>query len=105
MAGAQTFCIEAFEELRFRKAHNGCRNSGTAKQFIDSSGEMQRKSREQIGEEKLKQLLHYMSARVKAFTMAGGYLNQWPWLRFILPKWSGYSIIMQLNNQMLDIIQ
>ncbi|CAH2215802.1 jg23306, partial [Pararge aegeria aegeria] len=60
---------------------------------------------EQIGEEKLKQLLHYMSARVKAFTMAGGYLNQWPWLRFILPKWSGYSIIMQLNNQMLDIIQ
>ncbi|XP_045783814.1 probable cytochrome P450 305a1 [Maniola jurtina] len=60
---------------------------------------------EHIEEDKIKQLLHSISLRSKVFTMAGGYLNQWPWLRFILPNWTGYSIIMKLNTQIADIIQ
>ncbi|XP_052746796.1 uncharacterized protein LOC112048657 [Bicyclus anynana] len=60
---------------------------------------------EHIEEVKMKQVLNLMSARSKVFTMAGGYLNQWPWLRFILPRWCGYSIIMKLNSQLSSIIQ
>lgn len=46
-----------------------------------------------------------MSARSKAFTMAGGWLDQWPWLRFIAPDWTGYSIIQKMNKELSDIIE
>ena len=36
--------------------------------------------------------------------MAGGWLNQWPWLRYLAPEWSGYTKIAGMNEQMVEII-
>ncbi|XP_045785006.1 probable cytochrome P450 305a1 [Maniola jurtina] len=60
---------------------------------------------EHIEENKLRQFLQFSSARSKAFTLAGGYLDQWPWLRFIFPNWTGYNIIKNMNKEILDIIE
>ncbi|XP_045509930.1 probable cytochrome P450 305a1 [Colias croceus] len=59
---------------------------------------------ERIKEDQLQYVIDLFSKRSKAFTIAGGWLNQWPWLRFIFPKLSGYTIIKNLNQQISDII-
>ncbi|XP_047543635.1 probable cytochrome P450 305a1 [Vanessa atalanta] len=60
---------------------------------------------EQIKEERLNFLLDLLNARSKAFSMAGGWLNQWPWIRFLLPEISGYTLIKKMNQQISDIIE
>ncbi|XP_068632895.1 probable cytochrome P450 305a1 [Battus philenor] len=60
---------------------------------------------ERIGEEKVNFLLGLLKARSKAFNITGGFLNQLPWCRFILPEWSGYAIIKRLNEQLSQIIE
>ncbi|KAL4717637.1 hypothetical protein ACJJTC_000786 [Scirpophaga incertulas] len=60
---------------------------------------------EQIKEECLNYLLDLLQARSKAFAMAGGWLNQMPWCRFLFPKLSGYSLISKINHQISDIIE
>ncbi|XP_052746654.1 probable cytochrome P450 305a1 isoform X2 [Bicyclus anynana] len=60
---------------------------------------------ERIKEERLNFLLDLLSARSKAFSMAGGWLNQWPWVRFLLPELSGFTLIKQMNQQISDIIE
>ncbi|CAH2103940.1 unnamed protein product [Euphydryas editha] len=37
--------------------------------------------------------------------MAGGWLNQWPWLRFIAPNWTGYNVIQKMNKELSHIIE
>lgn len=32
--------------------------------------------------------------------MAGGLLNQFPWIRYIAPDWSGYQLLTSLNAEM-----
>ncbi|XP_046977217.1 probable cytochrome P450 305a1 [Vanessa cardui] len=59
---------------------------------------------EPIKESQLKKIIELLSARSKIFTMAGGWLNQWPFLRFIAPEWSGYAVIKRMNEQLYDII-
>lgn len=53
----------------------------------------------------MKYILDLFHARSKAFTMAGGWLNQWPWIRFIFPERSGYNIIKKMNDQLSYIIE
>ncbi|GBP04430.1 Probable cytochrome P450 305a1, partial [Eumeta japonica] len=60
---------------------------------------------ETIPEKRLNDFLNLMSARSRAFSMAGGWLNQWPWLRFILPELTGYSLISKLNEELSKIIK
>ncbi|XP_032527287.2 probable cytochrome P450 305a1 [Danaus plexippus] len=60
---------------------------------------------EHINMERLIFLLDLLKARSKAFTMAGGWLNQWPWIRFLFPNGSGYNLIRKINQQLSDIIE
>ncbi|GBP12912.1 Probable cytochrome P450 305a1 [Eumeta japonica] len=60
---------------------------------------------ETIPEQRLDSFLKLMSARSKAFNMAGGWLNRWPWLRFIFPESTGYSLIIKLNEELRNIIE
>ena len=53
---------------------------------------------------KLQYLMQLMSRRAKAFDMSGGTLNQFPWLRFLAPEWSGYNIITRINAQLKEMI-
>lgn len=62
-------------------------------------------SGERINEDRLKFLLDLLSARSKAFSMAGGWLNEMPWSRFIFPDLSGYTLINKMNQQISDVIQ
>ncbi|OWR42770.1 cytochrome P450 Cyp305B1 precursor [Danaus plexippus plexippus] len=59
---------------------------------------------EHLRETQLHKFILLMSKRSEVFTMAGGWLNQWPWLRFIAPNWSGFSIIQKMNSEMFEII-
>lgn len=60
---------------------------------------------EQIKEERLRFLLELLRARSKAFAIAGGWLNQVPWCRFLFPEMSGYSLIVKMNQQISEIIE
>jgi hypothetical protein len=53
---------------------------------------------------RLQRLMQLMSRRAKAFDMSGGTLNQFPWLRFLAPEWSGYNIIMRINAELKEMI-
>lgn len=53
---------------------------------------------------RLQQLMQLMSQRAKAFDMSGGTLNQFPWLRFFAPDWSGYNIITRINTGLKEMI-
>ncbi|PZC75879.1 hypothetical protein B5X24_HaOG200009 [Helicoverpa armigera] len=60
---------------------------------------------ERIEEDKLKRLLDLFRQRGKVFSVAGGMLNQIPWCRFFVPKLSGYSLIIKLNQDISEIIE
>lgn len=48
---------------------------------------------------RLIRFLDLLQKRSKAFDMSGGVLSQMPWLRFIAPEKSGYSLIRNLNSE------
>jgi len=52
---------------------------------------------------RLQRLLQILKARSKAFDMAGGTLNQFPWMRFLAPERTGYNLILRLNSDLKDI--
>lgn len=49
-------------------------------------------------------LLSLMRKRSAAFDMAGGLLNQMPWLRYLAPVRTGYSLIVDINRQLYSLI-
>lgn len=51
-------------------------------------------------DERLMKLLVLLRDRSKAFDMAGGTLNQFPWIRFIAPEKSGYNLLRRFNIQL-----
>lgn len=53
---------------------------------------------------RLQRLLQLMSQRARAFDMSMGTLNQFPWIRFIAPEWSGYHTITHINEELKQII-
>lgn len=60
---------------------------------------------ELIPVEKLRHLLDLLRQRGKAFTLAGGLLNQLPWSRYVIPESSGYALITRLNQEIKAIIE
>ncbi|XP_065202918.1 probable cytochrome P450 305a1 isoform X2 [Planococcus citri] len=56
-------------------------------------------------DDKLDALLILLRERSKAFDMAGGLLNQLPWLRFIAPDYCGYTCIQSLNAKLFELFQ
>lgn len=49
-------------------------------------------------------LLMLMKKRSTAFDMAGGLLNQMPWVRFLAPVRTGYSLITNINQQLYSLL-
>lgn len=49
-------------------------------------------------------LLMLMSKRSAAFNMVGGLLEQIPWLRYLAPVKTGYSLISNINQQIYSLI-
>lgn len=49
-------------------------------------------------------LLTLMRKRSTAFDMAGGLLNQMPWIRYLAPIRTGYSLITDINQQLYSLI-
>lgn len=56
-------------------------------------------------DDRLDDLLSLLRKRSKAFDMAGGILNQLPWIRFIFPNYSGYTVIQSLNSKLFELFQ
>jgi len=52
---------------------------------------------------RLRRLLMTIKSRSKAFDMAGGILNYFPWMKFLAPERSGYNLILRLNSELKDI--
>ncbi|XP_001865027.2 probable cytochrome P450 305a1 [Culex quinquefasciatus] len=50
----------------------------------------------------LQSLLDVLKKRSTMFDIAGGLLNQMPWLRFVAPNWSGYNIVVDFNWQLIS---
>lgn len=51
-------------------------------------------------DERLQNLVSMLKERSKAFDIAGGIMNQLPWLRFIIPEKIGYNLVVKLNKEM-----
>ncbi|XP_056630734.1 probable cytochrome P450 305a1 [Diorhabda sublineata] len=56
------------------------------------------------GDGRLKRLLDLLDQRSRAFDMSGGTLNQFPWLRFLAPDKTGYSLIKNINSELKDLL-
>lgn len=54
-------------------------------------------------DQKLQTVLTLLRERSKGFDMAGGLLNQFPWIRFIAPKWSGFELIKTFNQKLCEL--
>jgi len=50
------------------------------------------------------ELLMLMGKRSTAFDMAGGLLNQMPWIRYLAPVRTGYSLITDINRQLYSLV-
>lgn len=48
---------------------------------------------------RLIKFLNLLQKRSKAFDMSGGILSQMPWLRFVAPEKTGFSLIKNLNKE------
>lgn len=56
-------------------------------------------------EDRLADLLSLLRERSKAFDMAGGLLNQLPWMRFVAPDYCGYTCIQSLNAKLFELFE
>ncbi|XP_058456775.1 probable cytochrome P450 305a1 [Malaya genurostris] len=48
----------------------------------------------------LKDLFEILRKRSTLFDISGGLLNQIPWIRFLAPEWTGYSLLLKLNQRL-----
>ncbi|KRT81982.1 cytochrome P450, partial [Oryctes borbonicus] len=55
-------------------------------------------------DKRLQNILDLLSRRSKIFDMAGGRLNMYPWLRFIMPVGSGYKLMKEINKEMTEFL-
>lgn len=51
-------------------------------------------------DDRLIRVLTLLRERSKAFDMSGGILSQMPWIRYVVPDWSGYNLIKRFNAQL-----
>lgn len=54
---------------------------------------------------RLQEILQILDKRSAAFDMAGGTLNQLPFLRFLAPEKTGYNLIQNLNMKLKNLFQ
>uniref|UniRef100_A0A1B0C9Q4 Protein tweety homolog n=2 Tax=Lutzomyia longipalpis TaxID=7200 RepID=A0A1B0C9Q4_LUTLO len=52
-----------------------------------------------------KELFRLLDERSKAFDFSGGLLSDFPWLRFILPEYSGFNLMCRFNVEIKSILQ
>ncbi|KAK9300865.1 hypothetical protein QLX08_006572 [Tetragonisca angustula] len=45
-----------------------------------------------------------LERRAQVFDMTGGFLNAFPWIRYIAPELSGYNLLCTLNNELKDFL-
>jgi hypothetical protein len=45
-----------------------------------------------------------MERRAQAFDMTGGVLSAYPWIRYIAPEYSGYNLLVTINNEFKAIL-
>lgn len=45
-------------------------------------------------------LLELMQRRSRSFDMSGGVLSQFPWIRFVAPEASGFTLLNTVNKQL-----
>jgi len=50
------------------------------------------------------ELLTLMTKRSTAFDMVGGLLNQLPWLRYLAPDRTGYTLIRNINKEIYSLV-
>jgi hypothetical protein len=50
-------------------------------------------------------LLDLMQRRSQAFDISGGVLSQFPWIRFIAPDASGYTLLNTVNSELHAFFQ
>lgn len=55
-------------------------------------------------EQTLNELLTFMAKRDKSMDVMGGFLNQFPFVRFLFPEWSGYNNVKKINMQFKSIM-
>ncbi|KAJ8667478.1 hypothetical protein QAD02_009141 [Eretmocerus hayati] len=53
---------------------------------------------------KLQYFIDLMGRRAQAFDMTGGILSAFPWIRHIAPNYSGYNLLVTLNNEFKSIL-
>ncbi|KAL1517667.1 hypothetical protein ABEB36_001402 [Hypothenemus hampei] len=56
------------------------------------------------GDNRVPRLLQLLKTRNELFDMSGGFLNQFPWLRFIAPERSGYNLLKAVNHEIKEFI-
>ncbi|KAL1517668.1 hypothetical protein ABEB36_001403 [Hypothenemus hampei] len=56
------------------------------------------------GDNRVPRLLQLLKTRNELFDMSGGFLNQFPWLRFIAPERSGYNLLQAVNQELKEFI-
>ncbi|KAF7271345.1 hypothetical protein GWI33_015772 [Rhynchophorus ferrugineus] len=56
------------------------------------------------GNQRVTNLLELLHRRSKAFDMSGGMLNLYPWLRFLAPDKTGFSLLQKINSGISDFI-
>ncbi|KOX69408.1 hypothetical protein WN51_05571 [Melipona quadrifasciata] len=48
--------------------------------------------------------VNLLERRAQVFDMTGGFLNAFPWIRYIAPELSGYNLLCTLNNELKDFL-
>ncbi|XP_029161083.1 probable cytochrome P450 305a1 [Nylanderia fulva] len=55
-------------------------------------------------DQRLQNFLNLMQRRSVIFDMFGGVLSIFPWLRFVFPEKSGYSLLVKINNELKSLL-
>uniref|UniRef100_A0A1B0CBY9 Cytochrome n=1 Tax=Lutzomyia longipalpis TaxID=7200 RepID=A0A1B0CBY9_LUTLO len=50
-------------------------------------------------------LVKLLEERIKSFDLSGGALSDLPWLRFLVPEYSGYNLLCRINSKVQEILQ
>lgn len=53
-------------------------------------------------DERMQKVLRLLRERSKGFDMSGGVLSQMPWIRFVAPDWSGFTLIQTFNEKLCE---
>lgn len=48
--------------------------------------------------------MELMDRRGRTFDMLGGILSAFPWVRYVAPKASGYTVLTELNKKLKSFI-